>query len=148
MAKDKFEQSEPARLREVEPLDLPLATPTDNALPVPVPLKPKLDPRRSLPIEVIKEGNIMYRLKILGELWSTVEWSGSKHVWCIEDACDRCLHHVEGIHGDPHSTAQDAIRQAKQMIRSGAMPTPEEARAHRDKIERERYPTQDAREIE
>jgi hypothetical protein len=49
------------------------------------------------------------------------------------------LGHVEGIHGDPHSTAQDAIRQAKKMIKDGSMPTPEEARAHRDRIERERY---------
>jgi hypothetical protein len=88
---------------------------------------------------VIKEMDIMYRIKILGVLWSTVEWSSSKGVWCIEDACDRCLHHIEGIHGDPHSTAQDAIRQATRMIKDGTMPTPEEARAHRDQIERERY---------
>jgi hypothetical protein len=140
MPKDlKFEHSRP--LAEVEqPLDLPLAQPAEAQLPVPVSPKPeqKLDPRRGLPIEVIKDGPIMYRLKILGVLWSTVEWSISKAVWCLEDACDRCLHHVEGIHGDPHSTAEDAIRQAKQMIRDSTMPTPEDARAHRDEIERRR----------
>src|SRR5262249_25240572 len=103
---------------------------------------PKLDPRRSLPIEVTFElarGAPAYRLRILGVLWSTVEWSSGKQVWCIEDACNRCLCHVEGIHGDPHSTAQDAIRQAKRMIRDGSMPTPEVALAHRDQIERARY---------
>jgi hypothetical protein len=66
------------------PLDLPMA-PEPPAPTVETPTATiaasKLDPRRSLPVEIVEDGPIMkggrplmYRLKILGVLWSTVEW--------------------------------------------------------------------------
>jgi hypothetical protein len=68
----------------------------------------------------------MYDLSINGKLWSCVEWSASRRGWCIQDASGRCLAHCDAIHGQDVD-AQTAVKLAKQMIRDGRMPTPEEA---------------------
>jgi hypothetical protein len=87
------------------------------------------DPRRHGVIEVTYDSgaHAVYRLTVVGELWSSVEWSPSRKRWCIEDGVGQCLAHVEHIHGEDVD-AQRAIRLAKAMIRDGRMPTPEEAR--------------------
>jgi hypothetical protein len=68
MPKDvKFDQTRP--LADVEqPMDLPLASPTEGSLPVPIPPKPKLDPRRALPIEVTFESASRQRRAIRKDL--------------------------------------------------------------------------------
>jgi hypothetical protein len=93
---------------------------------LPVALAP--DPRRNGVIEVTYHAGppSIYRLRIGGQLWSSVEWSPSRRAWCIEDAVNRCLAHVEHIHGEDRD-AETAVRMAKKMIRNGTMPTPEEA---------------------
>jgi hypothetical protein len=68
----------------------------------------------------------LYRLTIAGQLWAAVEWSSSRRAWCIEDAAGRCLAHCEHVHGE-HLDAQTAVALAKQMIRDGRVPAPEEA---------------------
>jgi hypothetical protein len=86
------------------------------------------DPRRYGVVEVRYRSGppAIYRLTIAGQLWASVEWSLRRRRWCIEDGINRCLAHVEHIHGeDPDPQA--AIRLAKKMIRDGRMPTPEEA---------------------
>jgi hypothetical protein len=60
---------------------------------------PKIDPRRQRDITVSQEHQGLYRLSIDGELWSSVEFSPKHNAWCIEDACNKCLGHVAGIHG-------------------------------------------------
>jgi hypothetical protein len=85
------------------------------------------DPRRQYPVEVSEDGQ-MYRLRVLDTLWSTVEFSSKRQVWCVEDSANRCLTHVSAIHGDAASAAA-AVRLAKQMIRDGRIPTPEHVRA-------------------
>jgi hypothetical protein len=93
-----------------------------------VPLAPPPDPRRHGVIEVRYQSGppAIYFLTVAGQLWASVEWSPRRCRWCIEDGVNRCLVHVEHIHGeDPDPQA--AIRLAKKMIRDGRMPTPEEA---------------------
>ena len=88
-------------------------------------LAPVHDPRRHGVIEVEYRSGL-YRLKVAGQLWASVEWSPRRKAWCIEDGVARCLAHVEHIHGkDPDPAI--AVRLAKRMIRDGRMPTPEEA---------------------
>jgi hypothetical protein len=109
------------------------AVTTDDGFVLAPPLPPQLptdprDPRRHGVVEVRRETAGLYRLTINGQLWASVEWSGRRRRWCIEDGVNRCLTHVEHIHGeDPDPQA--AIRLAKKMIRDGRMPTPEEAMA-------------------
>ena len=74
-----------------------------------------------------------YHLVIDGQMWSEVEWSEPRQVWCIQDAAGHCLIHVEHIVGQD-ADPQTAIRLAKRMIIDGRMPTPEEAAAQ---LERE-----------
>jgi hypothetical protein len=94
-------------------------------LATPLPTDPR-DPRRFGVVEVRSQSRSVYRLTIAGQLWASVEWSPSRRQWCIEDGVNRCLLHVDHIHGeDPDPQA--AIRLAKRMIRDGRMPTPEEA---------------------
>jgi hypothetical protein len=106
---------------------------TDDGFVLVPPLPPPLptdsrDPRRHGVVEVRRETVSLYRLTIAGKLWASVEWSQRRRRWCIEDGVNRCLAHVEHIHGeDPDPQA--AIRLAKKMIRDGRMPTPEEAMA-------------------
>jgi hypothetical protein len=86
------------------------------------------DVRRYGVIEVHRINAATYHLIIGDEMWSEVEWSETRQVWCIQDAAGRCLLHVEHIVGqdlDP----QAAIRIAKKMIVDGRMPAPEEALA-------------------
>jgi hypothetical protein len=85
------------------------------------------DRRRYGVIEVRPSGLNCYHLTINGELWSEVEWSRSRKVWCVQDAAGQCLTHVEHIVGQDRDL-QAAIRLAKRMIVDGSMPTPEEAR--------------------
>jgi hypothetical protein len=85
-------------------------------------------------IEVKRINADTYHLTINGELWSEVEWSPSRQRWCIQDAAGHCLAHEEHIVGQDRDP-QTAIRLAKKMIVTGAMPTPEEA--HRQLEERE-----------
>jgi hypothetical protein len=96
-------------------------------LPPLLPTNPR-DPRRYGVVEVRRRSVSIYRLTIAGQLWASVEWSPRRRRWCIEDGINRCLAHVEHIHGEDPGP-QAAIRFAKQMIRDGRMPTPEEARA-------------------
>lgn len=84
------------------------------------------DDRRYGVIEVHRLNAETYHLTIDDVMWSEVEWSASRQVWCIQDAAGLCLAHVEHIVGqdiDP----QTAIRLAKRMIIDGRMPAPEEA---------------------
>ena len=96
------------------------------------------DIRRYGVIEVRRINAETYHLLIGGQLWSEVEWSASRQVWCIQDAAGHCLLHAEHIVGrDPDP--QTAIRLAKRMIVDGRMPTPEEAhRQLRREQERQR----------
>jgi hypothetical protein len=84
------------------------------------------DIRRYGVIEVRRIDTGVYHLLIAGQLWSEVEWSASRQVWCIQDAAGRCLLHVNHIVGHDKDP-QTAIRLAKRMIVDGRMPTPEEA---------------------
>ena len=109
------------------------------------------DRRRELPIRVRRVSGCIYQLIIdaaaasnvknsrRGQVWAAVEWAATKRRWCIEDAAGRCLAHIEHQHGQ-HRDRIAAIALAKQMIRDGRMPTPEEAeQAWR---EREQIPTE------
>jgi hypothetical protein len=86
------------------------------------------DDRRYDVIEVHRINSKTYHLTIHGQMWSEVEWSDSRQVWCIQDAAGHCLMHVEHIVGQDQDP-QAAIRLAKRMIVDGRMPTPEEALA-------------------
>jgi hypothetical protein len=86
------------------------------------------DLRRLGAIVVSQEARGVYRLKINGVLWASVEWPPKRGMWCIEDARGMCLMHVEGILGED-ADADNAIRTAKTMIRNGSMPTPEKVEA-------------------
>ena len=68
----------------------------------------------------------MYDLTINGKLWACVEWSPSRRCWCIQDASGRCLAHCDAVHGQDID-AQTAVKLAKQMIRDGRLPCPEDA---------------------
>jgi len=74
-------------------------------------------------------------LYINGEMWAEVQWSGQRKAWCIQDACGYCLTHIEHLHlqvpntGDGDRDSTNAIEKAKEMIRDGRMPAPEQARA-------------------
>ena len=68
----------------------------------------------------------MYNLTINGKLWACVEWSPTRRGWCIQDASGRCPSHCDAIHGQ-EVDVQTAIKLAKQMIRDGRMPSPEDA---------------------
>jgi hypothetical protein len=93
-----------------------------------------IDRRRYGVIELRRINANTYHLTISGEMWSEVEWSRSRQMWCIQDAAGQCLTHVEHIVGEDRDV-QTSIRLAKRMIVDGIMPTPEEARAQ---LERER----------
>jgi hypothetical protein len=84
------------------------------------------DIRRYGVIEVRRINAETYHLTIAGELWSEVEWSASRQMWCVQDAAGHCLTHAEHIVGQDRDP-QTAIRLAKRMIVDGRMPTPEEA---------------------
>jgi hypothetical protein len=89
------------------------------------------DRRRYGVIETRRINADTYHLTINGELWSEVEWSRSRQVWCVQDAAGQCLTHVESIVGQDKDP-QSAIRLAKRMIVDGRMPTPEQAHAQRE----------------
>ena len=93
-----------------------------------------VDRRRYGVIEVYPHDAECYLIKINGEIWSEVEWSPSRKMWCIQDAAGQCLTHVEHIVGQDRDQ-QTAIRLAKRMIVDGRMPTPEEAH---EQLQRER----------
>jgi hypothetical protein len=96
------------------------------------------DVRRFGMVEVHREGPCVHRLTVKGQLWASIEWSPQRKAWCIEDGIGRCLEHVEHIHGQDPDPAR-AIKLAKQMIRGGRMPTPEEAnRRLQERLEQER----------
>jgi hypothetical protein len=91
------------------------------------------DPRRQRPVEVkwlgAAEGpRTLGRIEIDGEHWGNVEWSDTREVWCIEDIWGACLRHTDHIRGQ-EASREAAVALAKEMIRDGRMPTPEEARA-------------------
>jgi LmbE family N-acetylglucosaminyl deacetylase len=87
------------------------------------------DARRFRAIEVRKAGSHCYHICIDDQLWSEVEWSPSRERWCVQDAEGRCLAHVDVFSQtiDTRLGKDDAITLAKEMIRDGRMPTPEEA---------------------
>jgi hypothetical protein len=86
------------------------------------------DRRRYGVIEVQRINAETYWLSIGGRMWAEVEWSRSRHAWCIQDAAGHCLTHVEHIVGQDRDP-QAAIRLARRMIVDGRMPSPEEALA-------------------
>ena len=92
------------------------------------------DKRRYGVIEVRRINAETYWLEINGQMWSEVEWSRQRQMWCVQDAAGHCLTHVEHIIGQDRDP-QTAIRLAKRMIVSGEMPSPEEAHAQ---LEQER----------
>jgi hypothetical protein len=96
------------------------------------------DKRRFGVIEVRRINAETYHLTIAGRLWCEVEWSPSRKMWCVQDACGFCLTHVESIHGQDRDP-QTAIKLARRMIVDGSMPSPEEAqRQLRERQERAR----------
>jgi hypothetical protein len=91
------------------------------------------DPRRQRPVEVkwlgAAEGpRTLGRIEIDGEHWGNVEWSYKREAWRIEDVWGACLRHTDHIRGQ-EASQEAAVALAKEMIRDGRMPTPEEARA-------------------
>jgi len=74
-------------------------------------------------------------LYINGEMWAEVQWSAERQAWCIQNACGHCLTHIEHLHarvpndGTGQLDSTTAINKAKEMIRDGRMPAPEQARA-------------------
>jgi hypothetical protein len=86
------------------------------------------DKRRYGVIEVRRINAETYWLEINGRMWSEVEWSRQRQMWCIQDAAGHCLAHTQHIISQDRDP-QTAIRLAKRMIVDGSMPSPEEARA-------------------
>jgi hypothetical protein len=103
----------------------------------------KGDPRRRG--EIIVSGSIhdtTITLFIDGEMWAEIDYAPHKKMWCIQDCCGECLTHIEHMHAEvpnegSRRDATKAIEKAKEMIRDGSMPSPEEARAAFDKREAE-----------
>ena len=87
-----------------------------------------VDSRRQETIEIVQISPRIYHLTIGGVLWSEVEWSPKRGMWCIQDAAGHCLTHVEHTHAEERDR-KDAIRVATEMIRNGGMPSPEAALA-------------------
>lgn len=88
------------------------------------------DARRTqrVKIEWSKNGAAIGRLYIGSEFWGAIEWSAKREAWCIEDAEGACLSHVASIRGQTSSRAK-AVTLAREMIRDGRLPTPEQAKA-------------------
>jgi hypothetical protein len=82
-----------------------------------------MDRRRYGVIETRRINAETYHLTINGQMWSEVEWSRSRRMWCVQDAAGRCLLHVEHIVGQDRDP-QAAIRLAKRMIVDGGCPRP------------------------
>jgi len=105
-----------------------------------------IDPRRGKNIVIEGDGHIQF-LYIDGDMWAEVQWSGARQAWCIQDRCGHCLDHIEHFHvavkgdsTDPKATRQQAVDLAKEMIRDGRMPSPEQAREAYQKRTGKRYP--------
>ena len=91
-------------------------------------------------------------LYINGQMWAEVQWSPERKMWCIQDACGYCLSHIEHLHlqvpndgtANPQMVGQldstSAINKAKEMIRDGRMPSPEQARAEFERRTGMEYP--------
>jgi hypothetical protein len=88
------------------------------------------DPRRSKPLSITWETDLVGLVRIDGEYWAAVEWSNKHQCWCIEDSEGACLRHQEAIHGAAPSK-DAAVALATEMIRDGRMPTPQEAKQAR-----------------
>src|SRR5260221_110628 len=94
------------------------------------------DPRRRAEI-TSRNGHSDHKqfLFINGQMWAEVQWSPERKMWCIQDACGYCLSHIEHLHlqvpndGTNNLDSTSAINKAKEMIRDGRMPSPEQARA-------------------
>jgi hypothetical protein len=105
-----------------------------------------VDKRRYHPIELEQINEATFHLLIGGVMWSEVEWSSSKRVWCIQDAAGHCLLHCEHIVGQDIDQ-RTAIAIAKQMIRDGRMPSPEEALGTLQVSEADREASEEASEL-
>lgn len=90
---------------------------------------PEVEPRRAqrVTIEWSNDGAAIGRLYVGGEYWGAVEWSAKRQAWCVEDVEGACLRHVASIRGQAASKAK-AVTLAREMIRDGRMPTPQQAR--------------------
>jgi hypothetical protein len=98
----------------------------------------EIDPRRQRPIKVEWSSEQIGLLSISGIHWGAVEWSEKRQAWCIEDAEGGCLRHTDHVHGQAASR-DAAVTLAREMIRDGRMPTPEEAkRRRREQVEGQR----------
>jgi hypothetical protein len=96
------------------------------------------DQRRQRPIKVEWLWEKIGRLSIGGVHWGAVEWSHKRQAWCIEDAEGRCLSHHSHVHGQAASR-DAAVTLARELIRDGRMPTPEEAKRRRkERLEEQR----------
>jgi hypothetical protein len=74
------------------------------------------------------DGAAIGRLYVGAEFWGAIEWSEKRQAWCVEDAEGCCLGHVASIRGQASSRAK-AVTLAREMIRDGRLPTPQQARA-------------------
>jgi hypothetical protein len=82
-------------------------------------------------IEWSKDGAAIGRLYVGSEFWGAIEWSEQRQAWCVEDAEGACLSHVRSIRGQASSKAK-AVTLAREMIRDGRLPTPQQAKAEHD----------------
>jgi hypothetical protein len=104
------------------------------------------DPRRRGEIQTVRISSTRYFLVIDNELWAELDWSTERTAWCIQDACGHCLYHIEHMHATTPNKGSDtinpelAIEKAKQMIRDGSMPSPEDARATFKRNRGKEYP--------
>lgn len=91
------------------------------------------DARRAQPVSIkwTKDGAAIGRLYVGGEFWGAIEWSVKREAWCIEDAEGRCLSHVASIRAQTSSRAK-AVTLAREMIRDGRLPTPQQAKGEHD----------------
>jgi hypothetical protein len=90
------------------------------------------DPRRRLLITIDwgSDAARIGRIRVGTEYWGAVEWSNRRQAWCIEDVEGGCLAHAASIHGKAASKeAAEAL--AREMIRDGRMPSPQQAHADR-----------------
>jgi hypothetical protein len=99
----------------------------------------KGDPRRRGEIVVKGQGSVKQFLYINDEMWAEVQWVPARRMWCIQDRCGYCHSHLEHKHAEVPNDggmpdivgirSDSAIEKAKEMIRDGSMPSPEEAKA-------------------
>lgn len=104
--------------------------PNSNDLREPTMSPIEQDARRSQQVKIkwSNDGAAIGRLYVGGEFWGAIEWSEKRQAWCIEDAEGACLRHVASIRSQTSSRSK-AASLAREMIRDGRLPSPEQAKA-------------------